>query len=135
MAAAKKKAAPKKKKAPEDGSADLPPSVPASGYVPLPKAAAAATETTAAAAEYVRREVPKIYSRELVDVIFEQPYCRIANLATAGIAKRQTASKYLKALADIGVLEERAAGREKLFIHPRLMRLLTSDDNTVQPYR
>jgi Fic family protein len=86
-------------------------------------------------AEYVRREVPKIYSRELVDVIFEQPYCRIANLATAGIAKRQTASKYLKALAEIGVLEERVAGREKLFIHPRLMRLLTSDDNTVQPYR
>ena len=84
--------------------------------------------------EYVRRRAPKIYSRELVDVIFEQPYCRIGNLEAAGIAKRQTASKYLKALAAIGVLEENAAGREKLFIHPKLMRLLNSDDSEFPPY-
>ena len=84
--------------------------------------------------DYVRRKEPKIYSRELVDVIFEQPYCRIANLEAAGIAKRQTASKYLKTLADRGVLEERAAGREKLFIHPKLMQLLISDDNEFSPY-
>lgn len=84
--------------------------------------------------DYVRRTEPKVYSRELVDVIFEQPYCRIANLEAAGIAKRQTASKYLKALVDRGVLEERAAGREKLFIHPKLMQLLVSDDNEFSPY-
>ena len=42
------------------------------------------------------------------------------------IAGRQTASVYLKELARIGVLEEKAVGREKLFIHPKLMRLLTS---------
>ena len=85
-------------------------------------------------ADFIRREVPKIYSRELVDVIFEQPYCRIGSLASAGIAKRQTASKYLKALTEIGVLEERAAGREKLFVHPKLIRLLTSDNNKVSRY-
>src|SRR5207302_1480876 len=34
-------------------------------------------------ADYVRHRLPKIYSRELVDVIFEQPYCRITNLVTA----------------------------------------------------
>ena len=28
-------------------------------------------------------------------------------------------------LADIGVLEERQAGREKLFVNPRLMHLMT----------
>ena len=28
--------------------------------------------------EVVRTRLPKIYSRELVDVIFEQPYCRIS---------------------------------------------------------
>lgn len=84
--------------------------------------------------EHVRRNAPKIYSRELVDVIFEQPYCRIANLEAAGIAKRQTASKYLKTLAALGVLEEHAAGREKLFLHPKLLQLLGSDDNTIAPY-
>jgi len=85
-------------------------------------------------AEYVRSREPKIYSRELVDLIFVQPYCRIANLEGAGIAKRQTASRYLKALAAIGVLEEQRAGREKLFIHPKLMQLLTHDDDHFVPY-
>ena len=75
----------------------------------------------------VRTVRPKIYSSELIDVIFAQPYCRISNLVDAGIAKRQTASRYLKELAAIGVLEERKAGREKLFVHPKLMTLLTTD--------
>ncbi|MFO7691260.1 MAG: Fic family protein [Cryobacterium sp.] len=85
--------------------------------------------------DYIRRKEPKIYSRELVDVIFEQPYCRIANLEAAGIAKRQTASKYLKQLAALGVLEERSAGREKIFLHPKLLHLLGSDDNRFPAYR
>jgi Fic family protein len=84
--------------------------------------------------EYVRRKLPKIYSRELVDVIFEQPYCRIANLVESGIAGRQAASRYLKALVDAGILEERKFGKEKLFVHPKLMTLLTRDSNTVKLY-
>jgi hypothetical protein len=71
----------------------------------------------------------------LVDVIFEQPYCRIANLVEAGIAGRQAASRYLKALASAGVLHEQVFGKEKLFVHPKLMRLLTRDGNSFQPYR
>ena len=78
--------------------------------------------------ETMRRRLPKIYSRELVDVIFEQPYCRIANLVDAGIAGRQAASRYLKALVAIGVLREQAFGREKLFVHPKLMNLLTREE-------
>jgi Fic family protein len=80
------------------------------------------------AAEYVRNHAPKIYSRELIDVIFTQPYCRIQNVVDTGIAKRQTASTYLKALESLGVLKEIKVGREKLFIHPNFVRLLTSDD-------
>jgi Fic family protein len=77
------------------------------------------------AAEKVRLDAPKIYSRELVELIFVQPYCRISNLVEAGIAQRQSASRYLKQLCAIGVLEERRGGREKLFINPALLRLLT----------
>ena len=80
-------------------------------------------------AETIRRDAPKIYSRELVDLIFAQPYCRIGNLVDAGIAQRQSASRYLKHLCDIGVLEEHRAGREKLFINPALRRLLTQTDS------
>jgi hypothetical protein len=39
-----------------------------------------------------------MYNFELVQVIFEQPYRRIANLVEKDIAKRQTASVYLKQL-------------------------------------
>jgi len=84
--------------------------------------------------EHVRRTLPKIYSRELIDVIFEQPYCRIANVVDAKIAGRQAASRYLKALVDGGVLREQAFGKEKLFVHPKLMGLLTRDSNSFKRY-
>lgn len=95
---------------------------------------AAVRALAAATAEHVRRRLPKIYSAELVDLLFEQPYCRIAKLVDAGLVGRQAASRYLKALAGIGVLREQPAGREKLFVHDRLLRLLTRDANDVEPY-
>jgi Fic family protein len=85
-------------------------------------------------ADYVREQLPKIYSRELINTIFEQPYCRISNLVEANIAKRQTASEYLKKLVGIGVLVEQPVGRERLFIHPKLIQLITRDSNQIQPY-
>jgi cell filamentation protein, protein adenylyltransferase len=84
--------------------------------------------------DFVRSRLPKIYSRELVDVVFEQPYCRIADVVKAGIVGRQAASRYLKALASIGVLREQKAGRERLFIHPTFLTLLTSDTHEFDPY-
>lgn len=83
---------------------------------------------------HVRNTLPKIYSRELVDVIFEQPYCRISDLVNKGVAKRQAASRYLKELSEKGVLREMVSGKEKLFIHPKLMRLLSQDSNQFVPY-
>lgn len=84
--------------------------------------------------QHVRATATKIYSRELVDLIFDLPYCRIQSVVDRGIAGRQAASRYLKQLVDIGVLREVTFGREKLFIHPKLMHLLTRDDNGVTPY-
>lgn len=74
--------------------------------------------------ETIRDGAPKIYSRELAEIIFVQPYCRISDLVSAGIAQRQSASVYLKELVDIGVLEEKKVGREKLFINPQFLSLL-----------
>jgi Fic family protein len=84
--------------------------------------------------EYVREKQPKIYSRELVDLIFEMPYCRIADVIEAGLARRQAASRHLKALVEIGVLQEMQLGREKIFIHPKLMQLLTHDNDGFSRY-
>lgn len=45
--------------------------------------------------KHVRTRLHKIYTRELVEVIFEQPNCRSCNLVDKGIAQRQAASRYL----------------------------------------
>jgi Fic family protein len=67
-------------------------------------------------AQHVRERLPKLYSRELIDVIFEQPYCRIGNLV------------------DLGILEEKSVGKEKVFLHPRLLKLLSDDSHRFKLY-
>jgi Fic family protein len=85
-------------------------------------------------ARFAQERCPSAYSHELVSLIFERPYLRIADIVEAGIAKRQTASIYAKAMVDAGILEERAAGQAKLFVNARLMRLLTHDSNVVPDF-
>ena len=79
--------------------------------------------------QFVQKQLPKVYSWELVEALFKQPYCRISNLVSTGVAKRQTASVYLKQLCDIGVLKEVKSGRETLFVHPKYIELLTGEEN------
>jgi Fic family protein len=79
--------------------------------------------------EFARKAVSKQYSRELIDLIFVQPYCRIENVVDAGIAKRQTASTYLHALEKAGILQERQVGLNKLFLNSRFLKLLTQEPN------
>lgn len=83
---------------------------------------------------YVQSAAERVYRRELIDAVFKQPYCRIQDLIRQGVAKRQTASKYLHALVDIGVLRELPAGRQTLFVHPKLLQLLTQESNEFRPY-
>lgn len=79
--------------------------------------------------EYVQTSLPKVYSWELIEALFKQPYCRIGNLVNTGVAKRQTASVYLKQLCEIGVLRELKSGRETLFVHPKYIELLSGEEN------
>ena len=78
-------------------------------------------DSTAAA---IRQSMPKIYSRELAELIFVHPYCRISDVVAADIAKRQTAAVYLKALAARGFVEQIKAGRENLYINRPLLAVL-----------
>jgi hypothetical protein len=52
----------------------------------------------------------------------------------AGISGRQAASRYLKSLTEDGVLKEKKVGREKLFVHKKLLALLVHDSNKLEPY-
>ncbi len=83
---------------------------------------------------YVSAKDKQLYSRELIELLFVQPYCRIGNVVEADIAQRQTASGYLKKLADIDVLTEVKMGRDKVFINPRFMQLLLTDTLEPKPF-
>ncbi len=42
----------------------------------------------------VKRERPAVYSKDLMEIVFRQPYTKISFVEREGIATRQTASKY-----------------------------------------
>ncbi len=86
------------------------------------------------ACSYTAAIKPTLYRKELIEIIFQQPYCKISFLVDAGIAKRATASRYLKELVEIGILEEVQEGREKIFINPKFLDLLMEDSNDFTPY-
>lgn len=71
-----------------------------------------------------RVKANKAYSKDLIEIIFQHPYCKIGFLVQAGVAKRQTASAYLKALESAGILRSVRAGRENYFINDRLLAVL-----------
>ncbi|MBN1782565.1 Fic family protein [bacterium] len=73
----------------------------------------------------VREKANDIYSREFIEVIFAQPYCKIQNLVEQKIASRNTASKYLNRLADLGILEIEKEGKETLFRNKELYQILS----------
>jgi Fic family protein len=72
----------------------------------------------------IKTKAASIYSKELIELLFSQPYVRIQNLVNSGDVGRFTASKRLKILCDIGFLEEIKRGREKLFINHKFLNLL-----------
>lgn len=70
--------------------------------------------------EQVQQQAPGIYSKDLVEAIFQHPYTKIQFLVDANIAKRQTASSYLQTLAGLGVLRASKQGREMYYINDAL---------------
>ena len=77
---------------------------------------------------FCRENLPKnVYSHELIEQIFLQPYCKPAYLVEAGIGHRQTAMKYLKELEKIGVLKSKKIGRDRIYVNVKLYDLLRYD--------
>jgi len=74
----------------------------------------------------VRERAPRIYSKELVELLFVNPYCKIAFLTAQLNIERKAASRYLHQLEELGILELHKAGKENLFINKELMRILSA---------
>lgn len=75
--------------------------------------------------EQVQRAAPRLYSRDLIEQIFRQPYCKIPFLERAGLGTRQTCARYLRQLEELGILRGQKIGREVYFINHALFELLT----------
>ncbi len=74
---------------------------------------------------YCRENLPKTsYSKELIELLFVQPYTKIDFLVSNNIAERRTASKYLSQLEEIGVLESFKSWKENIYINKKLYELL-----------
>src|SRR6266404_9808900 len=75
-----------------------------------------------------KRALPKtVFSKELIELIFEQPYCKIRFVEEKGIAKRLTATKYLRELEKAGFVSSVKKGKELIFINQALWHLLTGE--------
>lgn len=80
-------------------------------------------ETTA---EEINKVLPKIYSKELVEVLFSEFYTRISSVEHALGVTRKTASNYLVQLTEAGFLKVENRGREKVYINWRLIDIVKS---------
>lgn len=68
------------------------------------------------------------YNHELMQLMFTQPYLKIELLERKKIAHRQTASSWLKKLAEANVLHPEKTGRTTYYINHRLMNILSGHE-------
>lgn len=72
----------------------------------------------------IQRTLPKIYSKDLVELLFRLPYTKRSQLETAGIGTLKTVGNYLKELEAAGFLKSETVGKEKLYLNFRLLEVL-----------
>lgn len=72
----------------------------------------------------IKDRANKLYNKELLELLFEQPYCKIEFLVDRLKVSRVTASKYLNGLEKIGILQSRKIWKETLYINTELFELL-----------
>jgi Fic family protein len=72
----------------------------------------------------IKEKLPKIYSKDLIEILFNHPYTKIDFLVDGLGLHRETASKYLKEIESIGILQNIKIGRGKYFINIELFNRL-----------
>jgi len=72
----------------------------------------------------ISSELPKIYSKDLVEILFMHPYTKIEFLVDRLHTTRQTASKYLIELENIGILKNIQIKNSKYYINIELFAML-----------
>ena len=72
----------------------------------------------------IQAKLPKIYSKDLIQVLFKLPYTKRILLEEAGLGNKKTVGNYLKQLQEKGFLISEQVGKEKLYLNYRLLKIL-----------
>ena len=72
----------------------------------------------------IKEKLPKVYSKDLVEVLFKLPYTKRQNLINADLGTPKTVGNYLIALEEAGFLKSIKVGKEKLYLNLPLMNIL-----------
>jgi Fic family protein len=78
-------------------------------------------------AQKIKTEIPKVYSKDLIEVIFRLPYTKRQFLIDAGLGTLKTVGNYLIELEKKGFLKSEKVGKEKLYLNYKLMEILESE--------
>jgi Fic family protein len=74
--------------------------------------------------EEIKTKLPKIYSKDLVELLFRLPYTKRQSLIDENIGNVKTVGNYLISLEENGILESTRVGKEKLYLNKRLLKIL-----------
>lgn len=74
--------------------------------------------------EEIKQALPKIYSKELIEILFHLPYTKRQYLINAGLGNPKTVGNYLRSLEENGFLKSIRIGKEKLYLNQRLLDIL-----------
>lgn len=74
----------------------------------------------------IREELPKIYSQDLLNIIFGHPYTKIVFVEKELNVTRLPATRYLDELTRIGLMQKTKLGRESYYINTELMNLISN---------
>jgi Fic family protein len=72
----------------------------------------------------IRTELPRMYSQDLLNNIFRHPYTKIEFIINDLQVHRNTATKYLEALLEIGLLSKHKLGKDNFYLNDELFQLL-----------
>jgi hypothetical protein len=82
------------------------------------------TTTMAKTADEIKAKLPKIYSKDLVEILFRLPYTKRQHLIDENIGNPKTVGNYLQTLEEHGFLKSVKVGKEKLYLNEQLLKIL-----------
>lgn len=75
-------------------------------------------------ANEIKTKLPKVYSKDLVEILFRLPYTKRQHLIDENIGNPKTVGNYLQTLEENGFLKSVKVGKEKLYLNERLLKVL-----------